>query len=461
MGARATEITARVAPYTLQSAGEAHNRQCRAAALPMRPRMSPIQLHAPLRARSHGILLSLLLLTGALSTHRVGAQAPAPPPTAPGAVQAEADGRITIEADGVPLGKLLHDLAAQAHWDLALSAPDSMLQTPITLRVKDRSGEEVLESLRAVSGLSLDLQGGFLTASVPGSGQDGRREGKKRKRKYGAEDRVLVGQPVTIQAHETVGDAVAIAAPLRVEGHVRGDAVAVGSTLALAPSAVVDGDAVAVGGSITVEPGAQLNGSQVSVPNPVGGLTRWLADPQHNASNWHDAGKKFPSGLFTLFRGLCLLLLGVLLVSFVPQRIHVIVATMNARPWLSLLFGFCLLLGLLPVCILLGITLIGIPLIPVAIAVVLALLWVGATAISSRIGGGLPRSDGRSLLLNFVIGAVLITLVDLIPWFGTPLVLTLSMIGAGATMISRLGTRSPAPPDPPPATTPVPDPLPG
>jgi hypothetical protein len=259
---------------------------------------------------------------------------------------------------------------------------------------------------------------------------------------------------VTIREHETVGDAVAIGSSLRVDGHVRGDAVALGGALVLGPTAVVEGDAVAAGGAIEVHPGAQLKGSQVSLPNAVGGVGKWLSHVHAHSQPW--AGSTFWNVLFTAMRSLGLLVLGLLLLTFIPERVGTITGTMNARPWLSLAVGTALVAGLVPACVLLAITLIGIPLIPVVVAIVLGLLWLGATAVAARVGTGLPGSERRGVLLNFALGVLLIGLCDLVPWVGTLIVFTLSCAGAGAAVLSRLGSRTERP-SVPPAQPPTPD----
>jgi len=374
-------------------------------------------------------------------------------PAATGPVVVEADGSIDVQADQLPLGELLRALAAQARWDVALSAPQDRLAVPVTLHVKHRKPREIIKVLRAVSGLEIELDDGLLRVSADGRFGD-RDERSDRKKHRDKNDRVVMGHPLTIGPADTVDDAIAIGGPLLVQGHVQGAAVSIGNQVTLAPTATVDGDVVAIGGQMTIEPGATLRGSQVNLLSSADGIGRWMIDHGQRTSGWNvarDWGLNWH--LFsTVFRSIALLLFGLLLLTFAPDRIAVIAHSVGQRPFLSLLVGVSLLMGLLPVCVLLGITLIGIPLIPIAVMLFLALLLVGATSTALRVGQGLAPGGRRGVITCFCLGVGLFTVVGLVPWFGTLLVLVVTLAGAGAAVLSRLGSVPTVPSEPPQGT---------
>ncbi len=79
-------------------------------------------------------------------------------------------------------------------------------------------------------------------------------------------DLVRFGQDIEIPAGKVIdGSVVAIGGSIKVRGRVKGDCTAVGGSVSVLDSAVVDGDAVSVGGQTTVEDGATVRGSNVSV----------------------------------------------------------------------------------------------------------------------------------------------------------------------------------------------------
>jgi hypothetical protein len=109
--------------------------------------------------------------------------------------------------------------------------------------------------------------------------------------------------------------------------------------------------------------------------------------------------------------------------------------------------GFLLTLCFVPLCVMLAITLIGIPLIPVVIVALLLLLVFGYTALLSYIGAKLPvLQDRKTPLLSLALGAGVTLLIDLIPYIGPFVLLSAALVAAGAALLSRLGTSPATPP---------------
>src|SRR5215467_12250314 len=74
-------------------------------------------------------------------------------------------------------------------------------------------------------------------------------------------DQVRIGSSVTVGEGEVVdGDVVAIGGNVRIDGDVRGDAVAVGGVMTLGPKAQVANNVVVVGGPLRRDPGARIGG---------------------------------------------------------------------------------------------------------------------------------------------------------------------------------------------------------
>ena len=200
-------------------------------------------------------------------------------------------------------------------------------------------------------------------------------------------DLVRFGQNITIEQGKIVdGSVVAIGGDIHVLGHVRGDCTAVGGSVSVEDSAVVNGDAVSVGGSTHVSEGGRVLGSNVS----VGGLGRW----RHGD---HMGGGMLPMmGLMgfgalasiaaTIGQLLITLLLAWLALLLLRERMIFAVDRMGNYFGKSLLWGFVAWLGvivLIPTIVIVGaiamvilvITIIGIPIaILLAIALVFALI---------------------------------------------------------------------------------------
>lgn len=113
-----------------------------------------------------------------------------------------------------------------------------------------------------------------------------------------------------------------------------------------------------------------------------------------------------------------------------------------SRPGLSSLGGIALLLGFVPLCFLLAVTIIGIPLIPVAVMLLIALLLFGFTVSAGWLGEKMPLlRENKTPLKAVALGGVVLVIVGLIPWIGTLALVLAALVSAGATLLSRFGRR--------------------
>jgi hypothetical protein len=343
-----------------------------------------------------------------------------------------------------PRGTVLDALSAitkQTGWVLVVTAPESATTRPLTIQVSKRPAGEVLDLVLEAGSLRASFADGVLrvrsddTAKSADSWRERRRE---RRGRHGSQ-RVVFGQSLTIGADETVDKAVAIGGSVTVAGHVRYDAVAIGGSVTLLPGASVGGDSVAIGGAVSVAEGATLEGDNVSlggaIPTTVGSMTRWVVGEPHMFSMFRFASR--------LTRAVLLLVIAVLIAAAFPGALTRIGAYLVDRPGLSALGGVAILLGFVPLCVLLAVTIIGIPLIPVAVLLLVALFLFGFTVSAAWLGERLPFLQEKTPVKTVVLGGAVFALVGLIPWIGTVALILAAAFSAGATFLSRFG-RTPA-----------------
>lgn len=254
---------------------------------------------------------------------------------------------------------------------------------------------------------------------------------------------------VEVKEGEVVQDAVAYGGPLRIFGHVQGDAVALGGNVTLGPKAWVEGDVVAVGGSVERADGAVVDGEVQAVGGAIIGQAvkesvKEIRNARHNVPS-----RRVDSGGIAGFLVWFVVLFGVGFVAnlFAPARMKLVQDEIRRSPLKSGLLGFLMALALLPLSILLMITLIGIPLaILVLWPAALLAYAVGFTAVASEIGMKLPLFRGRKTqALVLAMGLLLLVLVGHIPVVGPLITILLGMVGFGAIIATRFG-RGAAPP---------------
>jgi hypothetical protein len=250
---------------------------------------------------------------------------------------------------------------------------------------------------------------------------------------------VVFGQSLNVGTDETVDKAVAIGGSVTIAGHVRRDAVAIGGSVTLLPGARIEGDAVAIGGAVSVAEGATLEGDNVSlggtIPTTVGSMTRWVVGGPRRFSMFSFASR--------LTRAVLLFVIALLVAVAFPGALTRIGAYLVNRPGLSALSGVAILLGFVPLCVLLAVTIIGIPLIPVAVMLLVALFLFGFTVSAAWLGEKMPVSQERKTPIKSVArGGAVLVVVGLVPWIGMAALILAAAVSAGATLLSRFGRRA-------------------
>ena len=275
----------------------------------------------------------------------------------------------------------------------------------------------------------------------------------------GAQDRVSFGQDIVIERDESVADAVCLGCSIRVEGTVKGDAVAVGGGITVSDrvegdavaiggrirlTGAVDGDVVALGGDIELGPDAAVGGDAVGVFGGVeGGQDERVAGEVETIRPI--AG--VVASVFVVVLVLCLIaaliiqpLLALSCAALLgPQRLDVLARTAASRGLVS----FCVGAGVLTAFLLLSLAGIFIPLWIPGIGLPLTLilfvpLVVGYAGISYWVGRGLlPHVN---TMLAAFLGAVLVTILQMIPIVGWIAGMIFFLMALGVPVTSGFGT---------------------
>ena len=334
----------------------------------------------------------------------------------------------------------LNAIAKQTGWSLVVTAPESLTARPLTLQVAKRPAGEVLDMVLEAGALRASFGGDVLRVrsdATTAAGDSWRERRRERRGRHGSE-RVVFGRSLTIDAGETVDKAVAIGGSVTVAGHVRRDAVAIGGSVTLLPGAHVEGDAVAIGGAVSVPEGATLEGDNVGlggpVPATVGSMTRWAVGGPHMFWAFRFGAR--------LVRAVLLFVIAILIAAAFPGALGRVRTYLLARPGLSALGGVAILLGFVPLCVLLAVSVIGIPLIPVGVMLLVALMLFGFAVSAAWLGERIPGGESRTPLKAVAWGGAILALVGLVPWIGTTVLVLVAAISAGATLLSRFGRTS-------------------
>lgn len=199
----------------------------------------------------------------------------------------------------------------------------------------------------------------------------------------------------------TRGDLAAIGGSVRVSGKVRGDVAAIGGDVTLGKGAAVDGDVSVVGGRLSKDEGAAIKGSvsqvglgalrslvpalthgglRLALASGAGGYgSRWRRERDEEEPS--TGGRLLKAAAFLVFvAGLGLVL--CLAAVFVPQETLAVAAAIRQDFWRSAGVGTLMVILFLPGLVLLAVSILGIPLIPLAIVAWCAASLFGVAAFS-------------------------------------------------------------------------------
>ncbi len=304
---------------------------------------------------------------------------------------------------------------------------------------------------------------------------------------------VLMGQNAELKAGETADEVVVIGGSAKIHGKVRGAAVVIGGTLevdgevgdaavavlgsvkigpgavihrdavavmghlSIAQGATVEHDAVSVGGKLDIAEGATVRGQKVNVGLPLAfPKFEWLRDwIKYCVLEFRPLAPQV--GWVWVVAGVFFLLY-LFIAAIFPRPVQVCVEGLTRRPATTFLMGLLTKLLVPVVFLILAATGIGLIIVPFLIAVLVLAAIVGKVAILEWLGlqiGGHFGEGFQKPLAGFLIGAILVTLLYMVPILGLLVYTIISVWGLGCAVTAAFGTlrrEMPEKPVPPPST---------
>jgi hypothetical protein len=232
----------------------------------------------------------------------------------------------------------------------------------------------------------------------------------------------------TVDIKGTVyGDVVAFGSSVVVDGVIRGDVHLYGSSATLHNGSQLHGNILLYGGGYHKDRGAVFDGQ------PINKVAHF---------NWLFGGINTFS--FPLWSILTWVALGLILTLLLPEHVMLVRTTATNRKGRSFVVG--LLTILIAPAILVVLTALILP-IPLAIIVALGLItaWaLGMVALGWLIGEQIlyamaPQRNTRTM--QIVVGLTALTLLGALPYIGWLINIVAGLLGLGAVLLSRFGTR--------------------
>lgn len=264
-----------------------------------------------------------------------------------------------------------------------------------------------------------------------------------------AGNRDALGENLVIDALTWVcGDVTVYAGNLSVLGRVDGDVRAIGGNITVAGQ--VSGSVTSVGGDVDLQPGAQVGGNVQALGGTVSqksnvavrGTIATDGDALQHDSPTHALDPY--SAEIPWFQLLFWVLAGAALSLLFPQYV-VRVRSMAQRQFAaSFVSGVLALILTAVLAVALLITLIGIPLALLLVAMLWLACVIGNVSLGSWLGGTLLHlvgRDRRAVVLSTIVGVLVLAALEVLPYVGWPLFGLAGLLGLGAVLRSSLSAR--------------------
>ena len=247
---------------------------------------------------------------------------------------------------------------------------------------------------------------------------------------------IRFGGSVIVLESQVVENAISFGGNVTISPNAKvvDTAIAFGGDVLIQKGARVEGDAYSFGGKIVQEPGAIVGGDRATFNDRYG-----MMDNRGRHRNTFFVNYFF-STIFRICTAVVAGILGLILLQTSPPFIPNLATIFRQRPGQAALWGMGTIVSCVFATVLLAITLIGIPLIPLLSLTAAITALVGSLGIALFIGQALIRNGNWSLPQQFLVGVAIMTVLSLIPFLGGLVVFLINLFGLGIVLLSQFGT---------------------
>ena len=269
---------------------------------------------------------------------------------------------------------------------------------------------------------------------------------------------VRIGQDYVLDGADTVRDAVVVFGSATINGFVNGDVTVVLGDVRITDSAVINGSLVVIGGNLTASAGALVRRDLLVVGGLLNTPPSFAPGGEHIVVGAPAFGDRLRAVVPWITRGLLwgrLLVPGVAWVWWLAATALLIYFLINAvfhepvtesaqvlatRPLNSFMTGLVTLLIVGPLTILLLVSVVGALVLPFVLCALVVAGVIGKTGVARAIGASVVRQndpyDRLASARSFLIGAIVIVLLYLVPVLGMATWALTGVFGLGAAVLA-------------------------
>jgi len=280
------------------------------------------------------------------------------------------------------------------------------------------------------------------------------------------------GEDIVIEKGETEREAFCFGGDIIIRGTLRKNAFSFGADVIVECGGKVMGDAISFGGDVRVRDGGTVHNNAVSMGGDVrvdpGGVVKGKRKEKERGflpslvrpPGFDHIGRFFARnillGPFVGIFGAAGALIGAaflmvrLVVAFAvaafitllfPRSVDAMAGYANDGFPRALLIGLMFLVLLPFLALALVISLLGIPLVPLLMLFVFVAYLFGSVGLALWVGRLIPESEGRTQMVNVLLGVLVIGVVKHIPVVGFVVGTSFFIASLGLVLITRFGSQ--------------------
>jgi len=250
-----------------------------------------------------------------------------------------------------------------------------------------------------------------------------------------AQNIVRIGRDIHIFEGQQVGSVTVVGGQITVSGLVENNVVAIGGSVVLTGEAVVRGNVVSLGGVVVRGNGAQIFGniSEVNSANFLAAVSSAFYD-ESEAWSW------LTDIIYFCFFAL-LFILSLITGLLFPRPLNTIISSITYNKAKSFFWGFLSVMMIAPFFMLLVLSFVGIPLIPLAFSLIMLVFVFGFIAANALLGRFILKKTFRhyqpSLTREIILGFMVWWVLGWVPFYtGLALKLIIVITGFGGVLLA-------------------------
>ena len=245
-----------------------------------------------------------------------------------------------------------------------------------------------------------------------------------------------IGSQLVIPEGSTCARVISISSDLRVLGRVRGWVLALFADVEIGGSAEVGGDLIVVGGRLKLDPNAKVLGrtvvlSKLEAIDKLVSLASGLPRPYWGNFAWIS---------WKTIHFICMLILQVILFLIFPARTEAMARCVQYRPIGTFVLSGLIALAIIPVSLFLLLTIVGIPVLILLWAVLVAAAVFGKLGVFAALGNILFQTE-RTSILSILFGYTIYRIITFLPVVGKPIFLLVTALSIGVCVRTGFGRK--------------------